>query len=44
MFAKADEMDAQLVSQNRFVDHVAQDLIHGLDLSICPKAHVPERI
>ena len=42
MFTKADEMDAQLVGQNRLVDHVTQDLIHGFQLPVCAKADVPE--
>jgi hypothetical protein len=42
VFAKADEMDAQFVRQNRLVDDVAQDLIHGFQLPVWAKADVPE--
>jgi hypothetical protein len=42
MFTKADEMDAQLVGQNRLIDDIAQDLIHGFQLPVCAKADVPE--
>lgn len=44
MLAKADEMDAQLIGQNRLIDDIAQDLIHGFQLPVWAKADIPERV
>ncbi len=44
MFAKPDEMDAQLIGQNRLFNHVPQDLIHRFGLAICAKADIAKAI
>ena len=44
VFAKANEVDAKFIGQNRLFDHIADDLIHRFGLTICAKADVAKAI
>lgn len=44
MFAKANEVDAQFIGQNRLFDHIPQDLIHRFWLAIRAKADIAKAI
>ena len=44
MFAKANEVDAQFIGQNRLFDHIPQDLVHRFWLAIRAKADIAKSI